>query len=42
MGEHQPVEDRKDDQRGDAARRQESHLDDPILRERKLIQPLHA
>jgi len=42
MGEHQPVKDRQDDERGDAARRQESHLNDPVIRERKLIQPLHA
>ena len=42
MGEHQSVKDRQDDERCDAARRQESHLDDPIIRERKLIQPLHA
>ncbi len=42
VGEHQPVKDRQDDERGDAARRQESHLNDPVIRERKLIQPLHA
>jgi hypothetical protein len=42
MGEHQSVKDRQEDERGDAARRQEPHLDDPIIRERKLIQPLHA
>ena len=42
MGEHQSVKDRQDDERGDAARRQEPHLNDPIIRERKLIQPLHA
>ena len=42
MGEHESVEDRQDDQRGDAARRQKSDLDDPVIRERKLIQPLHA
>jgi hypothetical protein len=42
MGERQSVKDRQEDERGDAARRQEPHLDDPIIRERKLIQPLHA
>ena len=42
MGERQSINDRQDDERGDAARRQESYLDDPIIGERKLIQPLHA
>jgi hypothetical protein len=42
MGEYQSVEDRQDDECGDAARRQEPHLNDPIVCERKLIQPLHA
>jgi hypothetical protein len=42
MGENQSIKDRKDDECGDTARRQESRLNDPIIRERKLIQPLHA
>jgi hypothetical protein len=42
MGERQPVEDRENDERSNAARRQESYLDDSIIRERKLVQPLHA
>jgi hypothetical protein len=42
MGEHEPIKNRKDDKRGDAARQQESDLNDPIICERKLIQPLHA
>jgi hypothetical protein len=42
MGEHKSVEDRQDDKRGDAARHQETNLNDPIIRERKLFQPLHA
>jgi hypothetical protein len=42
MSESQPVEDREDDKGGNAASRKESDLKDPIVRERKLIQPLHA
>jgi hypothetical protein len=42
MGESQPVENRDHDQGGDAASRKESDLKDPVVRERKLIQPLHA
>jgi len=42
MSESQPVEDREHDERGNAASRKESDLKDPIVRERKLIQPLHA
>jgi hypothetical protein len=40
--EGQPVNNREDDEGGDAASRKESDLKDPIVRERKLIQPLHA
>jgi hypothetical protein len=42
MSEGQPVEDREHDKGGNAAGRKESDLKDPIVRERKLIQPLHA
>jgi hypothetical protein len=42
MSEGQPVEDREHDKGGNAASRKESDLKDPIVRERKLIQPLHA
>ena len=42
MSERQPVENREHDEGGDAASRKESDLEDPIVRERKLIQPLHA
>ena len=42
MGERQPIENRQNDEGGDAAGRKESDLKDPIVRERKLIQPLHA
>jgi hypothetical protein len=42
MGEGQPVNNREGDEGGDAASRKESDLKDPIVRERKLIQPLHA
>jgi hypothetical protein len=42
MSEGQPVNNRERDEGGDAASRKESDLKDPILRERKLIQPLHA
>jgi hypothetical protein len=42
MSESQPVKNREYDERGNAASRKESDLKDPILRERKLIQPLHA
>jgi hypothetical protein len=42
MSESQPVEDREQDKGGNATSRKESDLKDPILRERKLIQPLHA
>ncbi len=42
MSEGQPVEDREHDKGGNAASREESDLEDPVVRERKLIQPLHA
>ena len=42
MSERQPVEKREHDEGGDAASRKESDLKDPIVHERKLIQPLHA
>jgi hypothetical protein len=42
MCEGQTVDDREHDQGGDAASRQEPDLKDPIVRERKFIQPLHA
>jgi hypothetical protein len=42
MSESQPVEDREHDKGGDAASRKEADLKDPIVRERKIIQPLHA
>jgi hypothetical protein len=42
MSESQPVENREHDKGGNAASRKESDLKDPIVRERKLIQPLHA
>jgi hypothetical protein len=42
MSEGQPVNNREHDQGGDAASREEPDLQDPIVRERKLIQPLHA
>ena len=42
MSEGQPVNNREHDKGGDAASGKESDLEDPIVRERKLIQPLHA
>jgi hypothetical protein len=42
MSESQPVEDREHDKGGNTTSRKESDLKDPIVRERKLIQPLHA
>jgi hypothetical protein len=42
MSERQPVQNREHDEGGDAASRKKSDLKDPIVRERKLIQPLHA
>jgi len=42
MSEGQPVNNREGDEGADAASRKESDLKDPIVRERKLIQPLHA
>jgi hypothetical protein len=42
MSEGQPVNNRKHDEGGDAASRKQSDLENPIVRERKLIQPLHA
>ena len=38
----QPVENRQKDEGGDATNGQESDLKDTIVRERKVIQPLHA
>ena len=40
--ERHPVKDRQHDERGDAASHKKSDLKDPIVRERKVIQPLHA
>ena len=42
MGESEPVQDREHDEGRNAASCEESDLKDPILRERKLIQPLHT
>jgi hypothetical protein len=42
MSEGQPVNNRENDEGGDAASREQSDLENPIVRERKLIQPLHA
>jgi hypothetical protein len=42
MSEGQAVDNREHDQGGDAASGKESDLENPIVRERKLIQPLHA
>jgi hypothetical protein len=42
MSERQTVKNREHDEGGDAASREESDLEDPTVRERKLIQPLHA
>jgi hypothetical protein len=42
MREGQPIDNRENDKGGDAASRKKSDLEDPIVRERKLIQPLHA
>jgi hypothetical protein len=42
LSEGQPVNNREHDQGGDAAGRKKPDLKDPIVRERKLIQPLHA
>jgi hypothetical protein len=42
MSEGQPIKNREHDEGGDAASRKESDLQDPTVRERKLIQPLHA
>jgi len=40
--ESHPIENRQHDQDGDAAGQKESDLKDPIVRERKVTQPLHA
>jgi hypothetical protein len=42
MSEGQPAKDREHDKGGDAASCKETDLQDPIVRERKFIQPLHA
>ena len=42
MSERQSVKKRQKDEGGDAANREESDLKDTIVRERKIIQPLHA
>ena len=42
MGEHQPVDDRQRHQGGDPAKHQKSDLNDAIVAERKIIQPLHS
>ena len=42
MGEHKPVDDRQRHQDGDPASRQKSDLNDAVVAERKVIQPLHA
>jgi hypothetical protein len=42
MSEGEPVKNRQKDEGGDAASREESDLKDAIVRERKVIQPLHA
>ena len=42
MSERQPVKNRQNDKDGDPASQKESDLQDPIVRERKVTQPLHA
>jgi hypothetical protein len=42
LSEREPVKNRQKDEGGDAANREESDLKDTIVRERKIIQPLHA
>jgi len=42
LSERQSVKNRQKDEGGDAANREESDLKDTIVRERKIIQPLHA
>ena len=40
--ERQPVQNRQNDENGDPAGQKEADLQDPIVRERKVTQPLHA
>ena len=42
MSESQPVQNRQNDEDGDPAGQKEADLQDPIVRERKITQPLHA
>jgi hypothetical protein len=42
MSEGQPVNNREHDEGGDAANGKQSDLENPVVRERKVIQPLHA
>ena len=42
MSERQPVQNRQNDENGDPAGQKEADLQDPIVRERKVTQPLHA
>ena len=42
VGENEPVKERQPHQDGDPAGRQNSDLDDPVVAERKVTQPLHA
>jgi hypothetical protein len=42
VGEHEPVDNRQRHQGGDPASRQKSDLNDSIVAERKVIQPLHS
>jgi hypothetical protein len=42
MSERQPVKNRQNDKGGDPAGQKEADLQDPIVRERKVTQPLHA
>jgi hypothetical protein len=42
LSERQPVKNRQNDKGGDRASQKEADLQDPIVRERKVTQPLHA
>jgi hypothetical protein len=42
LSKRQPVKNRQNDKGGDRASQKEADLQDPIVRERKVTQPLHA
>jgi hypothetical protein len=42
LSERQPIENGQNDKGGDRASQKEADLQDPVVRERKVTQPLHA